>query len=267
MAFLSICIPTYNNHQQLDWCLHSLFEHTDYNYKILVIDNESAIESYKSIQNIIQDLPEDAITIVQPGSNLKWMGSINIGLHHIHAAQSEYFCMMNDDTVFIPESKDFWKNLIDVFEDPLVGAVGPCSNFVSGNQNLFNVETPSIVETTCLIGMCLVVKTKLFREIGGLDEALPGGDDLDLSIRLRDRGLKLIANRTSYLHHIGQQTGKRVFEGYWDSGIHQEITNNAIIKKHGLKKWVTCTGHTWKNYRLKKGLSHQEDLYEKHTSN
>ena len=265
MVALAICIPTYNNHQQLDWCLHSLFEHTKYDYRVVLIDNESTQESHNSIKNIIQDLPEDSVTIVQPGSNLKWMGSINVGLHHTHSVHSEYFCMMNDDVVFIPESKDFWKNLIDTFKDPLVGAVGPCSNFVSGNQNLFNVGTPSVVETTCLIGMCLAIRTKLLREMGGLDEILPGGDDLDLSIRLHDRGLKLIANRMSYLHHIGQQTGKRVFEGYWDSGIHQEITNNAIIKKHGMKKWVTCTSHSWRSY-ITKEEDDKKQQYEKHAN-
>lgn len=264
MPNLSICIPTYNNHQQLDWCLHSLFDNTDYDYRIILIDNESAPESHDSIRNIIQDLPEDLITIVQPGSNLKWMGSINVGLHHMDAVSSEYFCMMNDDVVFIPESKDFWKNLIDLFNDPLVGAVGPCSNFVSGNQNLFNVGTPLIVETTCLIGMCLLTKTKLLREMGGLDESLPGGDDLDLSIRMRNRGLKIVANRASYLHHIGQQTGNRVFEGYWDSHIHQERTNNAIIKKHGMKQWVSCVGHSWRKYTVDEDVKVEE--YEQYTS-
>ena len=113
MSALSICIPTYNNYQQLDWCLHSLFDNTDYDYRIILIDNESSPESRDSIRNIVQDLPEDLITIVQPGSNLKWMGSINLGLHHMDVVGSEYFCMINDDVVFTPESKDFWRNLTE----------------------------------------------------------------------------------------------------------------------------------------------------------
>ena len=83
----------------------------------------------------------------------------------------------------------------------------------------------------------MVLRSKQLREMGGLDEELPGGDDLDVSIRLSQNGYKLIAERGSYHHHIGQQTGKRVFEGYWDSEIHQEKTMNAIIRKHGFTDW------------------------------
>lgn len=248
---LSICIPTFNNYQQLHWCLHSLINNAPGSYRILLINNESSLHSNNGISSIISSIgiSPDKITIVQPGSNLKWMGSINIGLHHNHASQTKYFCMMNDDVIFTPNSNNFWSNMTDLMEaDQTIGAVGPCSNFVSGNQNLHNVELPDVLETSCLIGFCHVTKTKLLKDMGGLDENLPGGDDIDLSIRHRENGRKLIAQRKSYLHHIGQQTGQRVYEGYWDSNIHQELTTNAIIKKHGIKKWMSCWTHGWNKY-------------------
>ena len=250
-SHLSICIPTYNNFQQLHWCLHSLVNNAPGSYRILLVNNDSSPQSSNGILRVIESIgiSPDHITIVQPGCNLKWMGSINIGLHHIHASMSEYFCMMNDDVIFPPSSNNFWNNMIELMDsDPSIGAIGPCSNFVSGNQNLHNVELPDVLETSCLIGFCHVSRTKVLKKMGGLDESLPGGDDIDLSIRYRENGYKLIVQRKSYLHHIGQQTGQRVYEGYWDSNIHQELVTNSMIKKHGIKKWMSCWTHGWKDY-------------------
>jgi len=259
---LVICIPTYQNYQQLEWCLSSLVNNTVPNWNVVIINNCSSKNSMEDISNIIEKVAidsKDLFHVIQPGSNLKWMGSINIGLHSIHAINSKYFCMMNDDVLFIPSNFDFWETLLSAFEDEQVGAVGPCSNFVAGNQSLFQTQIPNRIETTCLIGMCMIVRTSLLKGLGGLDESLPGGDDLDSSIRIRDAHHKLIIDRSAYLHHIGQQTGQRVFND-WDSKLHQERTNNAIIKKHGIKQWLNCWGHKWQKYELSTDVNYSEKV-------
>ena len=249
---LTICIPTYQNYQQLEWCVSSLVKNTKPYWNVIIVNNCSSKESMALIEEILKRSVKEhreLFNIIQPGSNLRWMGSINIGLHSIHSLDSNYFCMMNDDVLFIPSKDDFWEALFYPLSDGQVGAVGPCSNFVAGNQSLFQTQLPDIIETSCLIGVCMVVRTSLLKSIGGLDESLPGGDDLDSSIRMRDARYRLIINRNAYLHHIGQQTGHRVV-GDWDSNLHQEKTNNAIIKKHGIKKWLNCWSHKWQEYSL-----------------
>jgi len=239
---LTIAIPTFQNYQQLQWSLYSLIANTEFPYKIIIINNESSKESQEQILSLCSSTGFKSVEVLQPGSNLKWMGSINLALEN---TDTPFFCMMNDDVVFPPESKVFWRTLIRHFNDEKVGAVGPCSNFVAGNQNLFNINLPICLDTTLLIGFCLVTRTDLLKSIGGLDESLPGGDDLDLSIRLMKEGYKLFADRTAYLHHIGQQTGQRVHKGYWDSQDHQEAVSNAIIKKHGFIAWNNCFSCKW----------------------
>ena len=198
---LTICIPTYQNYQQLQWCLYSLIANTEYPLKVIIINNDSTKESQSNICSMVESTDVDNIEVIQPGSNMKWMGAINIGLAK---TDTPFFCMMNDDVLFPPNSKEFWRSLTRHFNRPEVGAVGPCSNFVSGNQNLFNINLPVELETGLLIGFCMVVRTDLLKEIGGLDESLPGGDDLDSSIRMQDKGYVLVADRSAYLHHIGQ---------------------------------------------------------------
>jgi GT2 family glycosyltransferase len=263
---LTIAIPTYQNYQQLTWCLESLIGNTEFPFKVIIINNDSDKQSQAYIESICDNIGFKSIEVLQPGTNLKWMGSINLALNK---TDTPFFCMMNDDVVFLPESKIFWRALINHFNDSEVGAVGPSSNFVAGNQNLFNINLPIILETTLLIGFCLLTKTNLLKEIGGLDESLPGGDDLDLSIRLNKLGYKLVADRTAYLHHIGQQTGQRVHKNYWDSQDHQEAVVNAMIQKHGFILWHNCFQSKWDYIGTNKANSEgvpllEEDWYKKH---
>ena len=153
--------------------------------------------------------------------------------------------MMNDDVVFIPGQGRFWRVLTQHLLDSSVGAVGPCSNFIAGTQSLMHLDTPLVFNTSLLIGMCLLTKLDVFKEVGMLDASLPGGDDLDFSIRLLDAGYDLRVDRTAYLHHLGQQTGRRVHGEEWDSKWMQEVTNNALIEKHGVKKWYECFLAQW----------------------
>ena len=60
-------------------------------------------------------------------------------------------------------------------------------------------------------------------------------------------------DKRAYLHHIGQQTGNRVHEGFWETSYHQELVNNALIKKHGLKKWYKAFSMGWSEPIFKDG--------------
>ena len=231
---LTIAIPTFGNLDQLQHTLYSLLYYTEYPYRILIINNDGTEAGKAAINGISERIGYDDIKVLNPGANMGWMGAINLALEE---TDTPLFCTLNDDVAFLPGRNEFWRELTKHFGDDKVGAVGPCSNFVSSKQNVFSFGTPNTCYTTLLIGFCMVIRTDALKMIGGLDESLPGGDDLDTSIRLRKSGYELVIERAAYLHHIGQQTGSRVQEGYWDSIEHWEATNNAIIKKHGIRAW------------------------------
>lgn len=238
---LTIAIPTYNNGQQLQWCLRSLFQYTDFPFHVVVVNNYQP--GGESLKAAVEVTPSGGrLSLLEMGYNAGWMGGINAALAQ---CETEYFCMMNDDVMFIPASGPFWRNLVNMLQNPKVGAVGPCSNFVAGAQSLMATEVPPAVETTLLIGLCLVMRTADLKALGGLDATLPGGDDLDLSIRVRKSGKALAILKDCYLHHFGQQTGKRVHGADWDSRQHQEATNNALIRKHGVGAWYETFSAAW----------------------
>ena len=60
--------------------------------------------------------------------------------------------------------------------------------------------------------------------------------------------MKLICDRTVYIHHIGQRTGNRLHEDFWDSEDQQEIIINELIKKHGVNSWFRSFNVGWNKY-------------------
>ena len=235
-ALLTIAIPTFNNPEQLHWCLSSLLRHTEFPHRIIVVNNGG--ENAHAVEFSCKQLGFPSLEVLNLDKNLGWMGGINAALER---TETPFFCMMNDDVVFIPGRYEFWRKLCQYFSVDQVGAVGPSSNFVMGDQSIFRLEAPFHMKAKFLIGFCMIVRTELLKKLGGLDENLPGGDDLDLSMRIRDAGYDLIVDKTCFLHHLGQQTGTRVKGEDWDSLDSQDETMNALIRKHGFRKWFEGT--------------------------
>jgi GT2 family glycosyltransferase len=238
---LTIAIPTYNNPHQLVGCLNSIIGYTEFPYKIIVINNGEK----GSLDPYFEGSKFSNYQFIEPGENLGWVGGINRALED---CDTEFFCLLNDDVVFIPGDPTFWRRLIVLFQDPEVGYVGPASDYISGIQNIHHFCLSPVIEANYLINVCTIVRTEEFRSMGGLDAELPGGDDFDLSIRYVKAGKKLLVVRHVFLHHIGQQSGRKVFGEYYDSLDMQEAVNNALIRKHGLKAWFTATSGEVQNY-------------------
>jgi GT2 family glycosyltransferase/predicted SAM-dependent methyltransferase len=232
-ASVDIIIPTWDNPQYLQAALASLTGNrvTEGLFHIYVVNNGHP----KSCDGI--NSPQ--VTVLQAGENLGWEGGLKLGLEH---SKAPFVCFFNDDA-FIPPSSRLWLNtLLQSFRDERVGAVGPASNVVMGFQNIFAAAPYHRFTTKFLIGFCMLVRRSALDEVGGVDDSLPGGDDLDLSIRLRNAGYKLIVDRDVFVFHHGFKTGERVHgtadkAGGWNSYEFKDATDHALIKKHGLRAW------------------------------
>lgn len=231
---VTIIIPSWDNYEYLRPAVVSLLTNqtTKGLFEILVINNGHP-QSCDFLKGHKQ------VRVINAGRNLGWEGGIDLGMKN---SSSEFVCFFNDDA-YIPTSSSMWLNfLLRHFRDPKVGAVGPSSNVVMGWQNIFAETRGHVFETKFLIGFCVLMRRRAFEEIGGMDLELPGGDDLDWSIRLRDAGYKLLIDRSTFVFHHGFKTGERIYgnpnspQG-WNSYEKTEKTNLALIKKHGFKKW------------------------------
>lgn len=232
---VSIIIPTWNNYQYLSSCLSSLLAtNIPSNLIHIYVVNNGEKESCDFIGD------NEFITVLnsQKG-NLGWEGGLKLGLEN---SNGEYVMFLNDD-VYVPTSSMYWvSKLLAHFRNPKVGAVGPSTNVVMGVQNIFQTIHSNYLVVPYLIGFCLLTKRSILEEVGGIDDTLPGGDDLDLSIRLKDKGYQLIADRSVFIYHHGFKTGERIHGGAekpfgWNSYEFKEKTDFALIRKHGFRKW------------------------------
>lgn len=242
---IEIIIPTYNNWEYMGPCLNSILMHrsTPGLAHITIINNGHE----ESIPAMVRaGLPE--VTVLHPGKNLGWEGGLKYGLEKTTAP---YVIFMNDDT-YVPASSAMWMwQLINHFSDAKVAAVGPSSNVVMGMQNIFISSTVNICEVNFLIGFCMMVRREALEKVGGVDDSLPyHGDDLDLSIRFRKAGYKLIMDRSVFIYHHGFKTGGREFGNEWNSVEMTEKTNKHLIKKHGLKSFWETINQPKGEYRV-----------------
>jgi len=231
---VSVIIPTFNNQTYLHQAVTSLLRnHATKNILEIVVVNNGHDNSCDFLKG------QEGVRVINAGRNTGWEGGIMLGLEN---SDSEFVCFFNDDAM-VPTTSRLWLNImLQHFRDPKVAAVGPSSNVVMGLQNIF-VDVPyHVFESKFLIGFCVLMRRSAFNQVAAMDLTLPGGDDFDWSIKLRDAGYKLLVDRTVFIYHHGFKTGERVYgdpnsPNGWNSFEKTEKINHALIRKHGLKKW------------------------------
>lgn len=237
MALVDIIIPSMDNAGFLQPCLSSLLgnQSAENLFHITIVNN-----GHKNSC----DWVDKRVSVLQPGKNIGWEGALKLGLQETKAP---FVVFLNDDTHF-PTSSRMWLNeLLQHFVHEDVGAVGPSSNVVMGFQNIFTQTPIPVFCPTFLIGFCFVVRRSAIEKAGGIDDSLPGGDDIDMSIRLRKAGYRLVADKNVFVYHHGFKTGTRVHgteaqRNGWNSFEMMEKTNHALIRKHGFIAW-------WETYK------------------
>jgi len=236
---VDLIIPTYDNIEYVTPCINSILTHTQArgSMRIIVVNNGS-----EDAEKYITKSP--LVKIVRANKNLGWEGGLKLGLEH---SKTPFVCFMNDDT-FIPYASSLWlTRCLSEFKDPTVAAVGPTTNVVRGFQNIFLDQFTGYFApyTSLLIFFLAFIRRSHLDEVGGIDETLPGGDDLDLSIRFRKAGKHLVICRDVFIYHHGFKTGERVKghpsrPGGWNSREMRDRTDKALIQKHGFKAFLEC---------------------------
>jgi GT2 family glycosyltransferase len=234
---ISIIIPTYNLPAYFNPCVQSIIDTgiLKEQAELIVVNNGS-----QPIKNQLKNF-YPSIKVLDSGKNLGWEGGLDFGLKE---AQGEFICFQNDDT-FIPKAcNNFYQQLMIPFQIPETAAVGPATTNAAGWHSIFNGRPlQSITEVSFLIFFTVMVKRTDLDAVGGIDLSAPGGDDFDLSIRLRAAGKKLFINPDAFIIHHAFKTGERVrgessVAGGWNSKEMTDSTNKWLIQKHGFKKFL-----------------------------
>jgi len=192
----SIVVVAYNAKEYLQACLDSIVCSRSMDYEIIIVDN-SPIPLFNK--------DELSCKYITPKSNIGFAAACNLGAQH---AEGEILCFLNPDTQVYCDWLERMSRFLTCEGGPC-HAVGPVSNNVAGIQrNIFHFNSTGTRETwkpvpaQVLIGFCLMMEKKTWDEVGGMDEGcFLGCDDLDLSWRMRNAGMKLGVATDVYIHH------------------------------------------------------------------
>lgn len=122
-------------------CVESVVQHTDIPYHLTVYDNYPKDENLSVVWNRL-----------------------------IRRSNADYICLLNNDTVV----EDKWlKKLIYALESNSAGIVGPITNKCGTHQTDFTKDDKidKVVKTNVLSGFCMLFPKKIWKEVGGFNEA------------------------------------------------------------------------------------------------
>ena len=234
MSSCDIVIPVWNRPEDLKVCIDSIGKNTRYPHRLLIVDNASGPETRNYIDDLKKTLGE-RLTLIRNEENLGFIKAVNKG---IAASLAEYVCLLNNDTVV---TSGWLGEMITLMEKHArIGIVNPSSN--SLGQNMPEGVTPdkcasnskdqsgSFVELESALGFCMLMRKKLFSEIGLFDEIYGMGnfEDTDFSLRAKEKGYKSVRALASYVYHKESSSfklrssfnkdferNKNIFESKW----------------------------------------------------
>ncbi|HSP44986.1 MAG TPA: glycosyltransferase family 2 protein [Chthoniobacterales bacterium] len=213
---ISVIVPTRDAPDVFGRCLTSIFEKTSYpNFEVIVMDNETTDPT-------ALDLMEN-----YPVRRVPFPGRFNFSRANNQAAVAatgELLVFLNNDTEII--SDDWLQHLAYYAEQPDIGAVGGLLAYedqtvqhagvalgmrgtADHTMRRFPIDVDgyagSLVcarEVSAVTGACLMIRKALFEEIGGFNpHFFTAYQDVDLCLRLRARGLRIVYTPQALLFH------------------------------------------------------------------
>ncbi|MFC5729776.1 MULTISPECIES: glycosyltransferase family 2 protein [Nocardioides] len=172
----------------------------------------------------LRSIPGARLRFVEFTEEFNFSAKCNVGALH---ASGDVFVFLNDDME--AESDGLIETLITPLNEPGVGATGAKLLFEDGRIQHAGViygdgqighhyyrshrkrgsycELAMNREVSALTGACLAMRRETFQEVGGFTEKLPGNfNDVDMCLKIRAQGHRLIWMHDAVLHHFESAT-------------------------------------------------------------
>ncbi|MCH8474840.1 MAG: glycosyltransferase [Opitutales bacterium] len=223
-----IIIPTKDQYKVLRNCLNSIWEKTTYkHYHILIIDNDST--DPKSI-SYLQSLPQDKVQVIPFKEPFNYSRINNFA---VRQTEDEFILLLNNDVEVI--NPDWLSELVRQGVRDGVGCVGAKLLYPDdtvqhagvvlgvggvaghwqkhkrdGAYGYFN-HLNLVRAYSAVTGACMLVRKKVYEEVGGLEEnyLTVAFNDVDFCLKVREAGYRNIYTPFARLyHHESKSRGK-----------------------------------------------------------
>jgi GT2 family glycosyltransferase len=219
----SIVIPTRDQAGVLEACLRSLFERTCLqDFTVLVVDNGSREpRTFELFRKYSEQYPE-RFSVLRDEGAFNFSRLANGGARATHGS---YLLLLNNDVEVA--APDWLTAMLEQAQRPSIGCVGARLLYPDGTvqhagvvlgrgqppMHVFrhvDLEAPEYVSRLQLVtnysavtGACLLVRRKVFEEVGGFDEGLAiDYNDIDFCLRVRERGYyNVVVPQATLWHH------------------------------------------------------------------
>jgi FkbM family methyltransferase len=221
MKKYNVVIPTYNHCDDLlKPLVDSIIKYTDLdNIEFIIVANGCTDNTREYVESL-----GAPFKLVWSQEAIGYTKATNLG---IKECNSEFVILLNNDTELLEQPKNGWLDILSApFTDEKVGMVGPLEMFDRySNHNV-------------LIFFCVMIRKKLFDELGLLDEIYSpgGGEDIDFTIKAQKAGYKTLPTSIpTYTPSAGTNVGDFPI-WHKDNQTFKDIPEytKSIIKINGL---------------------------------
>lgn len=179
---VSVIVPTYNRANRLEGTLRSIVSQTYQDFELIVVDDGSTDNTSK----VIESFPSAQYLPMKKNSGVS--KARNIGLA---CAKGEFICFLDSDDLWKEKKLEIQIHWMESNTDNQVCYTDEIwvRNGVRVNQMNKHRKYTGDIFRHCL-ALCIVspssvmIRAKLFSEIGNFDESLPACEDYDLWLRI-----------------------------------------------------------------------------------
>lgn len=214
MIKFSIVIPVYNRPDEVAELLESLTKQTDKGFEVLVIEDGSSVPCKDVCERYEKQL--DLHYYFKPNSGRS--ETRNFGIEH---ATGDWFIIYDSDVIVPPHyiatvRAELAKNAVDCYGGP-----DAADDSFSDVQKAINYSMTSVMTTGGIRGATknkekfsprsfnMGISRRCFETVGGYKNMI--GEDIDLSIRIKDAGFKTTLIPEAYVYHKRRVDLKKFF--------------------------------------------------------
>jgi GT2 family glycosyltransferase len=221
-----VVIVSYNKKNLISRCLDSIDENTSYpSYEIVVVDNGSVDGTSEMLK---QKYP--GIKIIRNETNIGFVRANNQAVKESAKHDPDFFFLLNNDTIvhrgWIETAVELANSQNDVgivgckllYPDGRIqhagGRISPRGPSHIGIEKDDHGEFDKVTEVDFVTGAAFLVKREVIEKIGLFDEGYSPAyfEDVDLCVRARKCGYKVLYNPKSVVTHYVSETAKGLGE-------------------------------------------------------
>ena len=238
---VSIVIPVYNQFDYTYNCLKSILKNSGTITYEIIIANDCSTDLTTRITEVVKN-----IKVITNPTNLRFLKNCNNAAKY---AKGNYILFLNNDTQVQP---NWLEPLVELIErDNTIGMVGSKLVYADGRLqeaggilwkdgsawNYGNKKSPEapefnyVKEADYISGAAIMIRTSLWKEIGGFDETFAPAyyEDTDLAFEVRKHGYKVMYQPLSVVVHFeGVSNGTDISSG---QKAYQQINAQKFFEK------------------------------------